>query len=1019
MRNILFFILLVSFVSVKICTAQIPTNFMVRQYSTENGLPSNGIKGLWWDAQTNFLWIGTEAGIIRFNGIDFTTNDKKSIAGATLERVSAIYSNKLGNLIAYDQIDSAYNIVENKPIRIQNNGLFKIEQQALPVVFRDDILSKMENDVKAISTRLPFKTIATNSESCFLLNYKYELFFYSANKFGTVKNSIGFKNIFTITNVGFVLLNNNSIGKIKENGNIDFKNYDITRANNSKLLLSPKALVIWETGMKNPILFDNENAWLLTYEKEKIRATNICNAIPKNTFIRFAQYDSVGKTLFIGTDSKGIIIIKAQSILSVNNVSVNNERNSYYSQIKVDENNILTNEGHVIGTNKNISNNLANLKRKISFRTSLTSDSTLWYLQKNNVESFKLLCSYNFKTNQNKIYKNTLITNAASVAIQKNIIYVTTVNGVAILNNDSLHYLYKYKIPLLGSNEPFDLMPFGNDLIFATCKNLLKYNIAKNSIDTIFTAKQYCIRTIKLINDYIFIGTYGEGFYVYKNGRAKSIALDKNKFLLFTHCFIIDDYGYCWLSSNRGLYKALLSDILTAYEKNIPEIYYHYFGKNDGMNISELNGGCSPCALALNVNTISFPSMDGLLWVNPKRKNIQLPNGNIYVDNFIVNDSIVYNIDDKDIQLPVNTKTISIQLGYSAWCNKENIYISYRLNNSEDWKLLDSKAESEIKFTNLNDGTYNLEIRKLNGFGINNYAYKTIQFTIITAWYKRWWFYVLATNALIGLLFIFYKLRTKNLLNQQLKLENLVTNKTIELQEKNDLLEKNNEINTRLISIISHDIITPLKFLNVAGKNLLEKKALMSEELKDETINEITTTSKELQLLSTNILNWIKYQNENRRLIKEPFYVHEMLNQIFGVLNSLANSKRLKLINDIPKQLVITEFNEPLKILVYNLLTNAIHFSHNGNITVRHRKVEEKNCIEVLDNGVGMSEDQIKNIMADKFIISSANINNKKGNGLGYLIIKDLIKMMSATLEISSAKQEGTKVSIYLESSNN
>jgi K+-sensing histidine kinase KdpD len=72
-----------------------------------------------------------------------------------------------------------------------------------------------------------------------------------------------------------------------------------------------------------------------------------------------------------------------------------------------------------------------------------------------------------------------------------------------------------------------------------------------------------------------------------------------------------------------------------------------------------------------------------------------------------------------------------------------------------------------------------------------------------------------------------------------------------------------------------------------------------------------------------------------------------------------------------------------------------------------------------LDNGVGMSEDQIKNIMADKFIISSANINNKKGNGLGYLIIKDLIKMMSATLEISSAKQEGTKVSIYLESSNN
>lgn len=81
--------------------------------------------------------------------------------------------------------------------------------------------------------------------------------------------------------------------------------------------------------------------------------------------------------------------------------------------------------------------------------------------------------------------------------------------------------------------------------------------------------------------------------------------------------------------------------------------------------------------------------------------------------------------------------------------------------------------------------------------------------------------------------------------------------------------KKNNSIKTRLISIISHDIVTPLKFLNVAGKNLIEKRKLMSEDLQVETLKEITNTSQELQLLSTNILNWIKYQNENRRLVKK------------------------------------------------------------------------------------------------------------------------------------------------------
>jgi K+-sensing histidine kinase KdpD len=52
--------------------------------------------------------------------------------------------------------------------------------------------------------------------------------------------------------------------------------------------------------------------------------------------------------------------------------------------------------------------------------------------------------------------------------------------------------------------------------------------------------------------------------------------------------------------------------------------------------------------------------------------------------------------------------------------------------------------------------------------------------------------------------------------------------------------------------------------------------------------------------------------------------------------------------------------------------------------------------------------------MADQFIISSANIDNRKGNGLGYLIIKDLVKMMDARLDIKSKKGIGTTVSVVL-----
>ena len=61
-----------------------------------------------------------------------------------------------------------------------------------------------------------------------------------------------------------------------------------------------------------------------------------------------------------------------------------------------------------------------------------------------------------------------------------------------------------------------------------------------------------------------------------------------------------------------------------------------------------------------------------------------------------------------------------------------------------------------------------------------------------------------------------------------------------------------------------------------------------------------------------------------------------------------------------------------------------------------------------------MTQEQINNIMADHFIISSANVDNRKGNGLGYLIIKDLLKIVRGSLFIHSVKEKGTLVTVRL-----
>jgi signal transduction histidine kinase len=320
------------------------------------------------------------------------------------------------------------------------------------------------------------------------------------------------------------------------------------------------------------------------------------------------------------------------------------------------------------------------------------------------------------------------------------------------------------------------------------------------------------------------------------------------------------------------------------------------------------------------------------------------------------------------------------------------------------WRPVNIEKGSDIRFNNLAPGEYKLKIRKRNGFGAGNYFISEYQFNITIPWYKKWWFNFIILLFISGMIMLFVRIRTNQLKQIQVKLERLVDEKTKELQEKNTVLEKNDSIKTRLISIISHDIVTPLKFLTAAGKNLMEKRKLMPEELQQETLNEMTNTSQELQLLSTNILNWIKYQNENRRLAKELFDVNEIVNQVFSVLYSLARQKKLNLVNDIPAGTMIYQYFEPLKILIYNLVSNAINFTEAGKITVRIKTNPDTVTISVKDDGVGMTTEQIKNIMADEFIISSANIDNRKGNGLGYLIIKDLLKTMEGQLHIESER---------------
>lgn len=822
------------------------------------------------------------------------------------------------------------------------------------------------------------------------------------------------KNVFSIYGNIFILDSLNSIYRITDpSGKLE--PVDLVNEENERIVLKGAFSLYSKLGMKSPFILQGSYAYRWEYEGGKIKSKIISDGVPENTAVKFIEYSDQRNILFLGTDSKGIFVLTRNSVRPVRQKLYDAQvKTTYYAQLELKNGNVLTNEAHQVGDQPVINSSLP-IQGPFNNSLYLTRDSVLWFIQKKTGSSTDLLFSYQYRTGRYDSFPK--INGYEKMAMQKSgdNMYVATYRGIALLRGDSLVYLYKYPDSSPTASVPYKMIGTASgSLMVAVCDALLHYKPETNSVDTIYYSPDHCIRTLWETKGYLFFGTYGGGYFAFKDGKVKQMPLDKAKFLLYSHCFVPDKQGRCWISTNRGLIVARTDDMLQAFDSSMATIYYHYVGRADGMDMTEMNGGCDPCAIMLRNGVLSFPSMDGLLWVDPAKVRINETQQQLYLDEFIADGVAVSTYSASIIRLPVNVKDIKLKLGYPSWGNPENVYLYYSLNSDTSWRVVTDGNETEISFSNLPPGRYHVKIRRVNGFGNVYESSKLVSFEIPAPWYGQMWAKALSFFLLLGSILLIYRYRVKQFRIKERKLQETIDSKTRELVTKNQELQHMDMVKTRLISIISHDLITPLKFINLAGVTLLEKIKGKLPEQDAEVIQEIANTSRDLQSLSGNILNWIKYQRDQRRLQKEYFNLSELVIQVFSVLNSSARVKSIQLENLVNTDLVIFQYMEPVKIIIYNLLTNAINFSNKGTISVRAHYVNDDVVISVTDEGIGMSADLVRRILSDENIGPSITVDNRKGNGLGYMIINDLLVMIDGKMTIESSLGNGTTVKITL-----
>ncbi len=973
--------------------AQLQYNF--ERINTDNGLPTNAIKGLQFDEKTRFLWVATESGIVRYNGHGFQSFGD-NVSNAALN----------GRIVFFDKANNGSlfgKLIDGNIFTIHNHKAI-IEHPDKELVGESEYLNyKYGINYKRSSSLI---TEIQRTDFMYKKNiytiigqklYKYTGGYDSITIFPTIKTA------FTINNQIYLIDGSRLINEVSINNNkLEYKlNYNIFNEIGGLSKLSQ--IQVYQNHPSEPVyMIIDRSLFTVNSNNGKLFFNLITNQLPKDELVKYIQLDKITNTIYLGTDNRGLIIARPKyfnRVLPLN--IVKGVSASAYAQHLLPNGNIQINTGQIFGNSYKKTNPI--FTKPSNAQTFLTNDSVLLFTNSDG------LVEYDLKKQKIISVTNDIFVNRNNFIQIGNVVYSFNEYGVAQKKDkNQWKYLLRFK------KTPFNFIVYSliqtnkNEILAATTDGLYKYNLLKNSFKLYYRDKLKAnFRSIYNLNGFFLIGTYGGGVYMYRNGTIKKVPMDQNNYLSYTHCFIQDDQKRVWASTNKGLFMSPEKSLIDFWNKGPGNIKFTYFGKADGIDQLEFNGGCSPCAIKLNNQDFSFPGIDGLVQFNPYKISIPQIQPKIFIDKLSINDKIE-NTDKLNSELSSKTKSIEIQIGISGMLSQENIMLEYKFDN-DDW-VRNNVKNSILKFATLNSGYHQISITIRNTI-IDQWEIIEYPFLISYPWTLHPITFAGYIIVIIILILLYVRFKTIIYQRRQRQLEREVYSKTESLNNLNEYLLKRNQAKDHVIAIMNHDILTPLKYMHITAKNIANSN---NEKQIKSSIKQIANTSKELEYLTSNMLNWVKFDNIETLPKKQKFDLNVLVSELLDFVSPFIDNKDIQLINHIPSECYIDNWPDSLRVLLYNLIINAIKATDKGFIEIGFKQLNDSCIIYVKDTGMGMNAALINHLTSGNSMESSFDHNKryKSGNGVGYQIIRNVIKLMNAHIDIESVEKQGTTIHV-------